>query len=518
MYKKGNKILASLIVFIMLLANVSTTAFQLGGVIAADFELNTQNSKTNHANVEFDSYFVEDERTTHEVTKNIGEENKIVAQISVKNAGYLKDAMIEFVDSNFRILNQVTEEKISKIENNIITLNHSKYKAGNFAKNKNGDLIIEFSSEDEKYSKRLFYGMTKDGRYYFMNQTSYTQELNININEIIDMYEYYNFFNIYDSKNLFVTVKNEPNNKNQYLFSINSYYSIVELHNLINNSYYLWNFNDFFNLNETEYFFPYETILFELKESKKDFPYLIVFIPKYQIDEDISDLNFIIKFRFKSFDEDTFEKIGTVDYSYYINRIIINILLMDDDLGILVVISYRESTKFYGSVERRRIVSSENYRIYFNLDFYRNNLQCINSKEMKGLDLVDLFDNDYGGIFFKSIYLKNGYAILIYISYQNLIIDLVKLNYALGGTIMYSKNDINIYMNFLDEFLSDLVKLNEQKVAFVCTKAIIRYNKDRGSYPTNRNLEITGKILYILIIDITSGYWSFSLNQDIKYI
>ena len=191
---------------------------------------------------------------------------------------------------------------------------------------------------------------------------------------------------------------------------------------------------------------------------------------------------------------------------------------MDDDLGILVVISYEESALFGKLIRRRRLSAlDENYRIRFNLDFYRNNLQCINSKDMKGLDLVDLFYNDYGGIFLKSIYLKNGYSILIYISYQSLIIDLVKLNYALGGTIMYSKNDINIYMNFLDEFLSDLVKLNEQKVAFVCTKAIIRYNKDRGSYPTNRNLEITGKILYILIIDITSGYWSFSLNQDIIY-
>lgn len=123
MYKKGNKILASLIVFIMLLANVSTTAFQLGGIIAADFELNTQNSKTNHANVEFDSYFIDGEKAVHDVTKNIGEDNKIVAKISVKEAGYLKDARVEFVDSNYTVSDQTDSDKVAKIENNAITLN-----------------------------------------------------------------------------------------------------------------------------------------------------------------------------------------------------------------------------------------------------------------------------------------------------------------------------------------------------------------------------------------------------------
>lgn len=123
MYKKGNKILASIIVFIMLMANMSTIGIHVGEVIATDSTLNTQNSKTNNSNVEFDSYFIDDENITHDVIKNIGEENKIVAQISVKNAGYLKNARIEFVESNFKILNQTSSDKISNIENNIISLN-----------------------------------------------------------------------------------------------------------------------------------------------------------------------------------------------------------------------------------------------------------------------------------------------------------------------------------------------------------------------------------------------------------
>ena len=50
---------------------------------------------------------------------------------------------------------------------------------------KNGDLVLEFSEDNEISSSRLFYGLTKDGRYFFKNQSSYTYELNIN-NENIE--------------------------------------------------------------------------------------------------------------------------------------------------------------------------------------------------------------------------------------------------------------------------------------------------------------------------------------------
>ena len=119
MYKKGNKILASLIVFIMMMANMTT----IGGVIAADISLNTQNSKTNHSNVEFDSYFLDGSKATHDSTKKVNGDNKIVAQISVKHAGYLKDARIEFVDSNYKLIDERNSDKVAKIENNTVTLN-----------------------------------------------------------------------------------------------------------------------------------------------------------------------------------------------------------------------------------------------------------------------------------------------------------------------------------------------------------------------------------------------------------
>ena len=91
--------------------------------------------------------------------------------------------------------------------NNIMILDNKNYQANNFAKNKNGDLVIEFSEDNEISSSRLFYGLTKDGRYFFKNHTSYTYELNIN-NE--DFLENYNYYGIYNSLNLFVSIKNDP--------------------------------------------------------------------------------------------------------------------------------------------------------------------------------------------------------------------------------------------------------------------------------------------------------------------
>ena len=165
MYKKLNKIMASLLVFVMVMANISTLGIHLGEVIASDVVLNGQDSKTNNKNIEFDVAFVEENTTTHDAIKKIGEENKIVAKVSVKNAGYLKDARIDFEQSNFTISDQITSEKVTKIENNGVVLNQI---------NANEEIAIEFPfslehneivnlSEFNKTSKAKFTARYVDG-------------------------------------------------------------------------------------------------------------------------------------------------------------------------------------------------------------------------------------------------------------------------------------------------------------------------------------------------------------------
>ena len=226
-------------------------------------------------------------------------------------------------------LNGDLNEEAEICFNNIIKFDHKKYQSNNFAINKKGDLILELTEYnvcneneecDRMSSSRLFYGLTKEGKYFFSNKSSYTHEFNIDIDEeTYDPYEFNNFFEIYNSINLFVSMKNDPN---QYLFSINQFNSMVELHNITkeNNNYLIWNFNKFFNLDEDDYFFPYECSLFELFELKKESTYIIVFIPKVNVYEDLKNVNFIKKFRFKSFDKNAYEEIKTVKYEHFLEH------------------------------------------------------------------------------------------------------------------------------------------------------------------------------------------------------
>lgn len=121
MYRKGTKIIASMLVFMMALSNVSV----IGQAVYAS-SLESQEKATNNANVEFDAYFVANEKRTHSQVANIKDANTLYAEINVKNAGYLKNATIEAKDSNFEISESIESEQVAKVENNSIALNQIK--------------------------------------------------------------------------------------------------------------------------------------------------------------------------------------------------------------------------------------------------------------------------------------------------------------------------------------------------------------------------------------------------------
>lgn len=128
MYKTTNKIIASMLVLILTLAQLSLIGIYGKEVYATDSDLENQTTKTN--NVEFDAYFIDAENEVHTATKKISDANSIYARINVANTGYLKDAQIEFKgvneeDANFKILNKTQNTIIQKIdeENSIVTLN-----------------------------------------------------------------------------------------------------------------------------------------------------------------------------------------------------------------------------------------------------------------------------------------------------------------------------------------------------------------------------------------------------------
>lgn len=119
MYRKMKKITALVIAFIILFLNFNTLGICIGEVIASSIE--AQNSKTNNSNVEFNVYFENQNEKLYESNKKVNEENTIVAEINVKNTGYLKNARIEFDNPNF-VMGEIESDYVESVEENIINL------------------------------------------------------------------------------------------------------------------------------------------------------------------------------------------------------------------------------------------------------------------------------------------------------------------------------------------------------------------------------------------------------------
>ena len=326
--------------------------------------------------------------------------------------------------------------------NQNIQFKEKKYQINNFAKTENEDFLLQIS-EQTKYgiesTSRLFYGLTNEGRYYFSNKSSYSHEFNINIDE--DTFydnEFYWTNPIENSKNLFVSLRNK---ENKYLFSINSYNSMVELYDLNNdnNNYIIWSFHEFFKLNPDDYFFLFDYELFEIKDRNE---YVIAFIPQMNIDEDILDVTFIKRFRFQSFDINAFEDRGSLTYQDYLYAKILNVFLMDD-LNTIVVLSVNETEeeendfptkRALDNTRIKRFTDSEKY-YKFNLKFYNPNLKpLLNKKEVKLSFELKINYYEDTDIFIKSLYLNifgEPYVIFVYSydDYYSFVFDLFDINY-----------------------------------------------------------------------------------------
>ena len=114
------------------------------------------------------------------------------------------------------------------IFNNLIKLD---FRAGHFATNRKGDLIIEFSG-DPLVGKRLFYGFKKNGRGFFDDK--YIREKDLDSS-----------YGRYEARNIFISLKEDTTHQKEYLFSTSSYQSYTELHDLENDEYKIKISDDF---------------------------------------------------------------------------------------------------------------------------------------------------------------------------------------------------------------------------------------------------------------------------------
>lgn len=91
----------------------------MGKAIAAEINLSNQGSETNSENVKFDVYLDEADRNVKEKSADINSEDmKLYVSASVQGGGYLNNAQIELVNTNFKLKNnpEVTKFKLDSIQ------------------------------------------------------------------------------------------------------------------------------------------------------------------------------------------------------------------------------------------------------------------------------------------------------------------------------------------------------------------------------------------------------------------
>ena len=151
MNKLLNKLIAVMIVILLIGTNLIFLATES---IAASSVYDSQNSKTNNSNVEFNAYL---EGNVHEMSTDISsQETKIYLNISVKNIGYLKSAEVSFENANFSINPDEKNTYIKSVDkdNNKIQLNQIKK-----GENVTIEIPIQFLAKDDittDYLKKEF--------------------------------------------------------------------------------------------------------------------------------------------------------------------------------------------------------------------------------------------------------------------------------------------------------------------------------------------------------------------------
>ncbi len=115
MPNKLRRAIAVLAICMLTFAHVTILAEFAGEVQAATAEWLSQNEKTNHSNVQFNSHLGNGD---HETEYIIGEDSQLYAKIKVTE-GYLKNAIVEFTNTNFTIIaDKLQSEYVQEVQGN----------------------------------------------------------------------------------------------------------------------------------------------------------------------------------------------------------------------------------------------------------------------------------------------------------------------------------------------------------------------------------------------------------------
>ena len=206
--------------------------------------------------------------------------------------------------------------------------------------------------------------------------------------------------------------------------------------------------------------------------------YIIAFIPKNAVNEEVSNAIFLKKFRFKSFDENAYEELKFVSFENFKNNKILSVFLIDDDdKNTFVVLTCsantrrRRNSKIIPPGDWLSLRKITNYD--FKMKFYSNEID-----ELKDIKIEESSFINYQGeeLFIKSLYLDNRLVSFIYhMENEDMFyVELFELNYKGSTNYISSKilEKIKITNQFdINQSLNEFVKINNRKLAFIYTSS-----------------------------------------------
>ena len=370
--------------------------------------------------------------------------------------------------------------------------------------NKNGDFILEFSV-DEESGKRLFYGLKKNGRYFFPNENP-TKEVELSSKT----YDGRTVVARYESMNAFISLKDDISYNKQYLFSLSTYFCFMELYDFSqeevqSSTTYT---KDYFST----VIFSFRFSLLETKLNNK-MTYFLVFSHK-DGEEQKGEYFSIKKMQFSDINFNKNDIISNPVYKSKLNDRSISAFLIDDvddsDYKILVVIFISDSGKY-------------NFNVYSLSDL---------SEKCKDQQLYEdvLTTNQRGdggkgyGLYFQTIYLGDKDVAMAYYT-SNAATTFLRFQVL---TIRKSNSvyvfDNKIYTQTIESFntdlvLNDFIKITDTRLAVITstdgTKFHIiimdlynnRYNLEKRIYSYSISPHNIAKEL---AAHIYNGYLGFS--------
>ena len=374
-------------------------------------------------------------------------------------AGFFKN---RFIILFFIIISQISKV-ISLVEYSIKIFDSKEYiMKGQFAKNKNGDIIVEYST----YNSRIFYGIKQNGEGFF--DGNYIKEIE-NVTGVR-----------YESKTSFISL-NDTNIQNQYLINFGANKTIVELYNIYED---ISNESNYVTAKTTDILgnsiLSYVNSLIELNNGKNEYLLIYIYDHEYILQKfAVSSL---------SLENIVIQKDNTIltrsDYSE--NRMVDGILLNEEYILILYI---------------------SGDRFAFNLIDFN-----LNDKRYFYLDSIIKFE-DSVGLFAKGINLKDNYVLFLYYREENstLVLKVGEIFPEELIDIFVPKLEIDLtYYGFKsDPLLNKLIKINSGRCAFFAFKTSSFYVLQNG-------LNIYGNVtnsLTILLIDVYNNYQDLIIRE-----